>query len=58
VADIDQLDRYPFSGHGVIIGKHKQPWQNCESALLHFGKQLGYTGNLSPRELMKAAGTI
>ena len=40
VADLDQLDQYPFSGHGVIIGKHEQPWQNSETVLLHFGKRV------------------
>jgi len=39
VAGMDQLDQYPFSGHGVIIGKHEQPWQNIEKVLLHFGKR-------------------
>jgi putative transposase len=24
VADLDELDRYPFSGHGAVIGKHQQ----------------------------------
>lgn len=40
VADLDQLDHYPFSGHGVIIGKHERPWQNSEKVLLHFGKRV------------------
>ncbi len=35
-----QLDRYPFSGHGVILGKHEQDWQNVEEVLLHFGKRV------------------
>jgi putative transposase len=40
VANLDQLDQYPFSGHGVIMGKHEQPWQNCKKVLLHFGKRV------------------
>ncbi len=40
VADMRQLDRYPFSGHGVILGKHEQHWQNVEEVLLHFGKRI------------------
>ena len=40
VAEMDQLDQYPFSGHGVIIGKHEQPWQNIERVLLRFGKSV------------------
>jgi len=41
VADLDQLDQYPFSGHGVIVGKHEQPWQDSERVLRHFGKRIG-----------------
>ncbi|MFZ5569934.1 MAG: transposase [Thermodesulfobacteriota bacterium] len=40
VADLDQLDQYPFSGHGVIVGRHEQPWQNSEMILMYFGKQV------------------
>jgi REP element-mobilizing transposase RayT len=40
VADLDELDQYTFSGHGVIIGKHEQPWQNRERVLVHFGRQV------------------
>ncbi len=41
VEDLDQLDQYPFSGHGVIVGKHEQLWQNSERVLHHFGKRVG-----------------
>ena len=40
VADLDQLDQYTFSGHGVLIGKHEQPWQNSERVLQHLGRQV------------------
>ncbi len=40
VADLDGLDRYPFSGHGVLMGTHKQPWQNTEKVLKHFGSRI------------------
>ncbi|MFH1146397.1 MAG: transposase, partial [Pseudomonadota bacterium] len=40
-ADLDQLDQYPFSGHGVIMGKLQQPWQNREEILRYFGKRAG-----------------
>ena len=36
VADMDQLDRYPFSGHRVIVGKHEQSWQDSRKVLSHF----------------------
>jgi REP-associated tyrosine transposase len=39
VSDLDQLDQYPFSGHGVIMGKHAQSWQNSEEILQYFGKE-------------------
>jgi putative transposase len=42
VLDLDQLDQYPFSGHGTILGVHKRPWQNSERVLLHFGKRVDF----------------
>jgi putative transposase len=41
VNDLDQLDSYPFSGHGVIMGKIEKPWQNSKEVLQHFGKRVG-----------------
>jgi len=51
VADLDQLDQYPFCGHGVIIGKHRQCWQNSETVLLHFGKRI-YSARRKYREFV------
>ncbi len=51
VADLDQLDQYPFCGHGVIIGKHLQCWQNSETVLLHFGKRV-YSARRKYREFV------
>jgi len=39
VADMAHLDKFPFAGHGVIMGKCKQSWQNSDSVLAFFGKQ-------------------
>ena len=39
VDDLEGLDKYPFSGHGVIMGKHKQSWQNSDGVLPLFGKR-------------------
>ena len=39
--NMDALAKYPFSGHGVIMGKHKQPWQNIDMVLSCFGKLKG-----------------
>jgi len=40
VDNLNQLEKYPFSGHAVIMGKHKQPWQNRHFVLLHFNKKI------------------
>jgi putative transposase len=41
VKDMNHLGRYPFSGHGVVMGQFDQPWQDWKAVLAHFGKQLG-----------------
>ena len=41
VTDMDGLAKYPFSGHGVIMGKTHQSWQDIDKVLRHFGKQKG-----------------
>lgn len=38
VADLGQLARYPWAGHGVILGKRKAPWQETGEVLSHFSK--------------------
>jgi len=37
VKTIEELDRYPWSGHRSIIGKAKYPWMNTETVLSRFG---------------------
>jgi len=39
VSDLDQLEQYPFSGHGAIMGKQEQSWQSSEELLRHLGKK-------------------
>jgi putative transposase len=41
VVDMDALGKYPFCGHGVIMGKTNQAWQDIETVLAYFGKQKG-----------------
>jgi REP element-mobilizing transposase RayT len=36
VADINGLDRYPFTGHAVIMGKKKNTWQDVAHVLKLF----------------------
>jgi REP-associated tyrosine transposase len=31
VADLRELERYPYSGHGVILGTVKNEWQDRDS---------------------------
>ncbi|MRR58775.1 MAG: transposase [Deltaproteobacteria bacterium] len=40
VADIEQLERYPWSGHSVLMGKAKMAGQDVESVLSLFGKKI------------------
>ncbi|ETR67699.1 MAG: hypothetical protein OMM_05002 [Candidatus Magnetoglobus multicellularis str. Araruama] len=40
VDNLNQLEDYPFSGHGVIMGKHKQPWQKRNLVLLRFNEKI------------------
>lgn len=37
VEDMDRLNRYPFSGHAVLMGVHRKSWQKSEEVLAHFG---------------------
>ena len=37
VLNITELNRYPYSGHSVLIGNKKRPWQNSRYVLRYFG---------------------
>lgn len=39
--NMEQLEKYPFSGHGVLMGKYKQPWHKSSDVLAYFSKQVG-----------------
>jgi REP element-mobilizing transposase RayT len=39
VADLDELDRNRFCGHGVLTGKHESNWQDADYVLRQFGKR-------------------
>jgi hypothetical protein len=36
-----QLDRYPYTGHAVIMGQHAYPCQDVDWVLKWFGKRVG-----------------
>jgi hypothetical protein len=41
VGGMDELGKYRFCGHWVFMGKHVPIWQNIETVLAYFGKQIG-----------------
>jgi putative transposase len=36
VRSVEELDRYRWSGHSVLVGKRANAWQECEYVLRHF----------------------
>ena len=36
--DLRELERYPYCGHGTILGRHANSWQNRDSVLAQFGR--------------------
>lgn len=40
VADVDALDRYPYSGHAVLTGNRNNEWQDTGYILARFGKHV------------------
>jgi len=41
VSNLDELNRYPWSGHSAIMGKKGYPWMNKDYVLTRFGKRSG-----------------
>ena len=39
VAGLTELEAYPYCGHGVILGRREEPWQDGEWVLGYFGKE-------------------
>ena len=40
VPDLKSLNRYPYSGHSVLMGEQTKAWQSIENVLGHFGNSL------------------
>lgn len=36
VKTMEELDRYPWSGHSAVMGKHEHPWMDVDYVLLQF----------------------
>ena len=41
VGDLDELGRYAYCGHSVLMGKMKRPWQDAQGVLGMFAEKLG-----------------
>ncbi len=41
VPDLKKLDRYPYSGHGVLMANVKKQWQDTDKVLKFFGQKAG-----------------
>ena len=40
VSDIKELNKYPYSGHSVLMGREKHKWQDTKYVLSYFGKKV------------------
>ena len=41
VKDMEELDRYPWSGHGMLIGRSESDWQERNYVLRRFAETKG-----------------
>ena len=41
VSDFNELNKYPYAGHSVILGKRKNEWQDVDFVLSFFAKRKG-----------------
>lgn len=41
VRDLTALDRFPWTGHGVLLGKWRHPWQAAGDIPGQFGRRIG-----------------
>ena len=39
ISDIKELNKYPYSGHSVLMGKKKREWQDAKYVFSYFGKK-------------------
>ena len=38
LSNLTELNKYPYCGHSVLMGRKKHPWQDVDYVLRHFGK--------------------
>ncbi|HET7319409.1 MAG TPA: transposase [Nitrospirota bacterium] len=56
VTTIEQLDRYPWSGHRTLIGKTKLPWMDTDHVLTEFGSTRGRAASEYRRFMREGLG--
>jgi REP element-mobilizing transposase RayT len=56
VKSLAELDRYRWSGHGVLMGKIKNDWQDRDYVLKWFGKKEGEARNAYRNYVKKGIG--
>ena len=39
VKDLKELEKYPYCGHGTVLGTPARQWQDCESVLALFRRR-------------------
>lgn len=39
IGTLKELDRYPWTGHSVLMGRKRREWQTTEEVLVQFGKR-------------------
>ncbi len=56
VSDVEALDKYPWSGHSVILGRQKLDGQNIGEILAYFGKKTKAAREQYRRFIIDGAG--
>jgi len=41
VRDLEELERYPWCGYGVLMGRRESPWQEIDEVLKYFNNRVG-----------------
>jgi putative transposase len=57
VKDMGGLERWPWSGHSVIVERQSRPWQSREELLSHFGNRGGPATKKYLRFISEGIGT-
>ncbi|MGH7830292.1 MAG: transposase, partial [Candidatus Binatia bacterium] len=56
VGDLSELERYPYCGHGAVLGRLRYQWQDRDSVLQWFGKREGEAKRAYRRFVGEGAG--